>query len=914
MGQAPTRPLQLDESALMHTPPLEELLQYSRMLEAASTIDHLPDLSPFPRQTRPPAAQRPGTRPPSYRSSRSYKAHQRQSAAAATALATAGYASEGRRSRDGRAREGKAVRAKSRARRPQMSDRQKSKRSKPAISRGVRQETNAHTAAAAIFPTAAATPTSAIGIIPRIDIVESSPLLTGTGSPNLLVSSAPGAHHMPSFSRSPSMPAVLPDIIPEYLVTTSPSSSTFRPGLSRPVTAPSPTGTGITPSSNDSGYTPLLLPLPGTPFTEEVPLIDFADFDGLGEQEGVTWRCKVEVEGRHDADMMTMEDQDSVVTQEIRILRVMNPDCPETPTSSRAPSPIPVHAEGSKHAAQPQQQQKMAFASSPAISTGVTLAEKRHVCNPPAPIRIAHPPIQDASRLSPTTPVSGSSSSSPSSGTPQSGLFSKDGSSISSPVTSLPPSPSVKAGGKKSITGLGVSSLAVPSTLIADGRGGMKVRAASTPISPVTAVGASSATKKSSGGRRRVSAEAAGRSKDGAAAAATTIASRARKQRSRSQSFISNQSSDDGDRSGTCSSAAGVSPAAFRFPKARAFSAGSKPARKTKQKTLDRADDPSGGIEERSPQLVQVPTLKPALAREALHASCGAISLAPPRSPRPPTTPRLCNVDQRSSDNEEAEAFPTSSAVPQQSPSVDNLFEGSKAASELPYAPLPPASPLKMDWFTTDLLVRCGIQPSSLTVLPVAPTRPATPLLPSSGTRDHPSALQPRKASSPLPLPSPLTANGERDSEEGGPVRGSARRSSGLLALPGTPLGLGGLLQEKSDPFDTATAVLNPEAITPSIKADKAPDNLLRRSESIYARRERKKREKAARYAAFAELAQMAVESPQGNPFVGADGQGGAVRLGEYKRGFNGREIVRWARAVYRAEEIEAMDGDGRKG
>lgn len=134
------------------------------------------------------------------------------------------------------------------------------------------------------------------------------------------------------------------------------------------------------------------------------------------------------------------------------------------------------------------------------------------------------------------------------------------------------------------------------------------------------------------------------------------------------------------------------------------------------------------------------------------------------------------------------------------------------------------------------------------------------------------------------------------------------------MALPGTPLGLGGLLQEKSDPFDTATAVLNPEAITPSIKADKAPDNLLRRSESIYARRERKKREKAARYAAFAELAQMAVESPQGNPFVGADGQGGAVRLGEYKRGFNGREIVRWARAVYRAEEIEAMDGDGRKG
>ena len=119
--------------------------------------------------------------------------------------------------------------------------------------------------------------------------------------------------------------------------------------------------------------------------------------------------------------------------------------------------------------------------------------------------------------------------------------------------------------------------------------------------------------------------------------------------------------------------------------------------------------------------------------------------------------------------------------------------------------------------------------------------------------------------------------------------------------MPGTPvdqLRKGDLFAELALPSSTGRQSKADHTLPTPINKDESS----RLSESVFARRERKKREKAARYAAFAALAQMAVESPQGNPFVGADGQGGAVRLGEYKRGFSGREIIRWARNVHKAQ------------
>jgi hypothetical protein len=201
-----------------------------------------------------------------------------------------------------------------------------------------------------------------------------------------------------------------------------------------------------------------------------------------------------------------------------------------------------------------------------------------------------------------------------------------------------------------------------------------------------------------------------------------------------------------------------------------------------------------------------------------------------------------------------------------------------------------------MDWFTTDLLVRCGIQTSTLAPIP-PPSPNRQTLSPGPGSylglgMGHPAALQPRAVSSPMPLPSSSTR--------------------GLCPLPGTPLGHNFL-----DALELDTSPLFPStSLDPAlVGADPGPagqgkesEKRGKRVETPRERRERKHRETQARYEAFDQLAQMAVESPGGNPFV--DAGNGAIRLGEYKRGFDDREIWKWARAVSKATLAGEMVDD----
>ena len=67
--------------------------------------------------------------------------------------------------------------------------------------------------------------------------------------------------------------------------------------------------------------------------------------------------------------------------------------------------------------------------------------------------------------------------------------------------------------------------------------------------------------------------------------------------------------------------------------------------------------------------------------------------------------------------------------------------------------------------------------------------------------------------------------------------------------------------------------------------------------------------EKAARYEAFQQLALMAVDS--GNPLAMED-MDGAVRLGEYKRGFDESEIARWIRGLPAGVSLSPVHGRAR--
>lgn len=965
MGQSPTRPLEHHSNDLMHTPPLEELLHYSLLLQEAGAIDHLPDLSPFPRryhglglgQLVPPPlplSGRPGrgSRPPSYRSSVSARRidTQQRSRGANPAAGVKGAV----RQREAKVNTHKRAttlvvkrnRQAKKSRRTTRDDRRR-----PASSRdgdGQASSIPGQPGFDAVLPTDITLPTRMI--VPRIELVESSPLLGSNGAhpshphtstPLASASAFPigqYAHTLPqppNFARSPSMPAVLPDIVPEYLLLSP------RPPLSRPSTAPEPgpgptSPTSLAGGSATCGLLPPL-PLPGTPLAEEAPLIDFADFklapygssqsqiqslctsQSFPREPSSASACAASVDrtGRTKEDgTQRIKDDDndaeSVVTQEIRILRVVNPD-PDTEDP-------PEHQE--------QQQQRsvdgMLLASNGNVKAAgtITLAEKRQVSTPPRPIRTdyslaAQDKDKDKDYLS-LVPLSSGTTTSSSASSPQTGLFSKACSS-SSPVSSVPPSPGSskqKSRTKQAVAAAslgrecGALSQAVQAAVAGAAISTGKPQAVSSPATTLP-----TSTKRNSAKLEAHKRRSGNRARD-PQAAATAAARSPRRGRSYSLS-----SSGDGDRSGTESSAAGCRPRSPLSPKLKRkqqqqqhlrLYASAGPGTAVGQKGQDRT-----AVER--PDLLQVPPSLGSLFGVRTIAVGDAdtprSAAVPPASPRPPNTPRLAGIDGSallSSSPPALRLARTAPAIPSLNVEVANAtshdVSGEGSASSVPLF-LPPASPLKMDWFTTDLLLRCGIQPSSLTPLPASPTTAKGMPMLSPGPFEHPSALQPRRASSPLPLPPTATLSPSKPSRT---TRDLHDSTSGFPS-PGIPVKLN-LLDEKDDPFLCAsllpTSAIAIRAVAGSQEAGVGSSSSP--TESVFTRRERKKREKAARYAAFAALAQMAVESPQGNPFVGADGSGGAVRLGEYKRGFSGREIVRWARAVRKAEELEEMDRDVR--
>lgn len=231
--------------------------------------------------------------------------------------------------------------------------------------------------------------------VPRIDIVEPSPTI-GSKSPNV------------NLERSPSMPAVLPDQVPEYMNASQP----FKPALTRPLTTPSlqsgDTGSAASPGwgcngTGTSGRIPLL-PLPGTPAAERAghdfstgeegaPLhtcatdtsqsmpvtFNFQDtntsrstsFPGVQQQQHQTRQqdgkfTSNTTEGsscsrtsKQSSRSASLSSSVSRLTNNVRVLRITNPD-PPSPVRSAAPSRTP----------------------------SMTIAQKRFVSCPPAPLLV----------------------------------------------------------------------------------------------------------------------------------------------------------------------------------------------------------------------------------------------------------------------------------------------------------------------------------------------------------------------------------------------------------------------------------------------------------------------------------------------------------------------------------------------
>ncbi|KAK9899860.1 hypothetical protein P389DRAFT_4836 [Cystobasidium minutum MCA 4210] len=233
--------------------------------------------------------------------------------------------------------------------------------------------------------------------VPRIDIVQASPVL-GSKSSIMTVNNA--------LERSPSMPAVLPEQTPTY------QQKPCKPALTRPLTSPS-NESGRTGSSTSLGWQCnvagdtsgriALLPLPGTPAVEHAGH-DFGTSSSQGDQGAPLHTCVTDTTqsvpttfhfqgsntsrstsfpGRQQADgkythpqaghdcapsstgsklssrSPSLSSSVSRVTNQMRILRVTNPD-PPSPGRPAALSRTP----------------------------SMTIAQKRFVSCPPAPLQV----------------------------------------------------------------------------------------------------------------------------------------------------------------------------------------------------------------------------------------------------------------------------------------------------------------------------------------------------------------------------------------------------------------------------------------------------------------------------------------------------------------------------------------------
>ncbi|CAD6584091.1 MAG: hypothetical protein CYPHOPRED_002609 [Cyphobasidiales sp. Tagirdzhanova-0007] len=306
---------------------------------------------------------------------------------------------------------------------------------------------------------------------------------------------------------------------------------------------------------------------------------------------------------------------------------------------------------------------------------------------------------------------------------------------------------------------------------------------------------------------------------------------------SRNRSY--SHSTSDGDESAGCSTVSGLSGVP---PLGRRRKKGAN--KKSKESSLDTAQIVSQSKGRSASQ-----TLQPATIHQIRKSSAPALisldleqrsekknsltvpsdTLAPPRSPRPPTTTHLGRQEGHESPPSivSGRGFPFTSTT--------------STPDDIPFV-IPPCSPTKLDWCISDLLLRCGISNGPV-------HHRSQPSFAGPPTA-HPVVLQPR---SPCPL------SGVE------PIRPSMERMA------------------------KAPATLPASALS-SLPAASTPLQLF--SEN---RRESRRSERKARYEAFRQLALMAVESPS-NPF--ADDLNGAVRLGEYKRGFDDSEIWKWIKSV----------------
>lgn len=223
-------------------------------------------------------------------------------------------------------------------------------------------------------------------VVPRIDIVQASPTI-GSRSPEV------------NLARSPSMPAVLPESTPAYTQYTHP----IRPTLTRPLTTPSvqsgETAPCLSPdwermASGSIDHLPLL-PLPGTPAVElpdhnlktednAVPLhtcgtdttqsmpvtfsfpqsntsraSSFPSGCHNGTRAPASTRQASSNGSKHSSSSGSLSSSISRLTNQVRVLRVTNPD-PPSPLRSAAPSRTP----------------------------SMTIAQKRFVSCPPAPLLV----------------------------------------------------------------------------------------------------------------------------------------------------------------------------------------------------------------------------------------------------------------------------------------------------------------------------------------------------------------------------------------------------------------------------------------------------------------------------------------------------------------------------------------------
>lgn len=789
-------------------------------------------------------------------------------------------------------------------------------------------------------------------IIPRIELVESSPLLVQRSSHASISATTPTA--------SPTMPAFAPTSSATVSEAKSLGIVNIPSTMERPIKEKSIEAThGQQDSEVLRPVVPkrLSLPLPGTPFaantTFEKAVLLVMPEPGLLEAAPAVRssdRNIVPICDNHVTDSATSYDSDdsatsvlsgnTAVTQEIRILRVVNPDArlPSATSSEdeEASSAHPVTATVST----------VATGFSVAPIPPVSLAVKRQVSTPPASILVVprtSVKTQDRAQPSPITPTSATSSSPTSSRS--------IATTPSTAPTSLPPSP-IKGGQDERVrkrdsylnAGLGVGiSPTVPSrapvlpTHFHDPFEGLDAFAASFGISshPILEPSPLSSARIPAVKVRSVSATTSSpahrSSLGGSAAAAATKGREERRHASYTTSGTNrnrshSHSSSDGDRSAACSSTSGLTgssgKAGQNATKAKREKTGTRKKRHSSlggrgSKCVSRDDAELGVLphpQKGLPCQLRKVSAPPALIslnldNDSSKRRATSVSLEvpccymPPRSPRPPTTPLLGThfdavpyADHTDLTEEPAEELKIKDTGPAR--------RSAKASNLAPIVIPPPILPsiqssAQIDWDMTDLLLRCGISPTATNmVIPRSPsvqletTKEAISLQEKMHQGNHPAALRPRTSFS-GPLASPLP---HPSSSAAWPI--STEAITATATLPSA--------QPESARSSTT---LRPARLAPPVPVDstkplsKYPEALPLSRKSHASSNADVNDSLTARYEAFRQLAQMAVDEPY-NPFLDANG---AVRLGEYKRGQNDREIWKWLKGVQRVKREGRM-------